>query len=218
MTLNENYRSTQSILDGAYKLIKHNDPDTLEVKLGISKKLISLKNNKKNTSDINFIYTNNSQDEAEEVARTISSLSSKYDYKDIAILVRANNHADAFIREFERQGIPHQFLGPTKLFEKDEIVDLISYLKVLYSTEDSTSLYRLLSSDILDIPSLELIKIASTAKRKSLTILEVIAENTNPKIAGLLKLIDKHLALLRKETAGQILYEYINEVGIYKKY
>ncbi len=217
VTLNENYRSTQSILDGAYKLIKHNDPDTLEVKLGISKKLISLKNNKKNTSDINFIYTNNSQDEAEEVARTISSLSSKYDYKDIAILVRANNHADAFIREFERQGIPHQFLGPTKLFEKDEIVDLISYLKVLYSTEDSTSLYRLLSSDILDIPSLELIKIASTAKRKSLTILEVIAENTNPKIAGLLKLIDKHLALLRKETAGQILYEYINEVGIYKK-
>ncbi|EKE06349.1 MAG: hypothetical protein ACD_19C00016G0022 [uncultured bacterium] len=217
VTLNENYRSTQTILDGAYKLIKHNDPDTLEYQLGISKKLKAVKSKK--LEDIKFIHTDTGQEEAEQTANLVIQLisESKYEYKDIAILVRANNHADMFIREFERQDIPHQFLGPSKLFEKEEIIDLITYLKVLYSPEDSVSLYRLLSSEVLNIPSLELIKIASTAKKRSVSIFDVCAENDNERIVNLLKLIDKHLKLINKETAGKILYDYINEVGIYKK-
>ncbi|MDP3917674.1 MAG: ATP-dependent helicase, partial [Candidatus Woesebacteria bacterium] len=217
VTLNQNYRSTQKILDSAYKLIKHNDPDTLEYQLGISKKLKAV--NSKQLKDIRFIHTQTGQEEAERVAEEILRLNAKDKYKwsDMSILVRANNHADSFIREFERQNIQHQFLGPSKLFEKNEIVDLISYLKVLYNPEDSANLYRLLSSDIFDINSLELIKIATNAKKNSLSIFEVIADNTNPKIINLLKLIDKHLRVINKETAGYILYEYINEVGIYKK-
>ncbi|MEK7169063.1 MAG: ATP-dependent DNA helicase [Patescibacteria group bacterium] len=227
VTLNENYRSTQKILDGAYRLIKHNDPDTLEYQLGISKKLISNHGvassayNKKLKNKIEFIHTNTGQDEAEEVAKEINKLvtrhSSPYNYSDIAILVRANNHADSFIREFERVGIPHQFLGPSKLFEKEETVDLISYLKVLYNPGDSVPFYRLLNSDIFELPSLELIKIMAKVKKNSLSIFEVITESKNEKIVNLLKIIDKHLKLLKSETAGQILYDYINEVGIYQK-
>lgn len=219
ITLNENYRSTQKILDGAYKLIKHNDPDTLEYQLGISKRLNAVNSDK--SEDIKFMHNNTGQAEVEEVAKEINRLvtrhSSSYNYSDIAILVRANNHADSFIREFERLGIPHQFLGPSKLFEKEEIVDLISYLKVLQNLEDSISFYRLLNSDIFDISSLELIKIASTAKKKSLSIYEVVLESTNDKIVSLLQIIDKHLKMARTESAGQILYDYLNEVGIYKK-
>ncbi len=217
ITLNENYRSTQTILDGAYKLIKHNDPDTLEYQLGISKKLKAV-NGQKPTSN-RFIHTKNGQEEAEEVSNTVIQLISEsgYEYKDVAILVRANNHADLFVKEFERAGIPHQFLGPSKLFELKEIVDLISYLKVLYNPEDSVSLYRLLSSEILDISSLELIKISSAAKKRSLSLYEILAENSNSRIVNLLKLIDKHLRLINKDSAGQILYDFINEVGIYKK-
>lgn len=219
ITLNKNYRSTQKILDCAYKLIKFNDPDTLEYQLGISKKLIAV--NSERSTKIGFIHTQNSQDEAESVAKEIFSLVTNHKslvtYGDIAILVRANNHADAFLREFERRGIPHQFLGPSKLFEKEEIVDLISYLKVLYNPEDSESLYRLLSSEIFNISSLELIKITSTAKRKSMSIFEVISDNSNQKVVELLLLLDKHLKIINKESAGQILFDYLNEVGIYKK-
>jgi DNA helicase-2/ATP-dependent DNA helicase PcrA len=217
ITLNQNYRSTQKILDGAYKLIKHNDPDTLEYQLGISKKLVAV--NSELPTEINFIHTKNGQEEAEKVSNTVIQLINEYgyEYKDVAILVRANNHAESFIREFERQGIPHQFLGPSKLFEKEEIVDLISYLKVLYNPEDSISFYRLLNSDIFDISSLELIKIASTAKKKSLSIFEITSESKNEKIVNLLQIIDKHLKMAKTETAGQILYDYLNEVGIYKK-
>ncbi len=219
ITLNENYRSTQKILDGAYRLVKHNDPDTLEYQLGISKKLESMINNNKN--NINFLHTKTGQEEAEIVAKEIIKIttqeSQRYNYSDIAILVRANNHADLFLREFERQGIPHQFLGPSKLFEKPEIVDLISYLKVLYNPEDSTSFYRLLSSNFLNIDSLELIKISSTAKKNSLTIFEVISESSNNVIAKLLALVGKHLKAINNDTAGLILYEFINEFEIYKK-
>lgn len=217
VTLNKNYRSTQSILDSAYKLIKHNDPDTLEYKLGISKKLVAV--NTKQSNEVNFTIAKTGQEEAEEVSKSIIHLISKsgYEYKDMAILVRANNHAESFIREFERKGIPHQFLGPTKLFEKEEIIDLISYLKALRSPEDSTSLYRLLSSDVFDIPSLEIIKMMSQAKKKSQTLFEVLLESKNGEVVNLLKIIDKHLKVINKETAGQILYDYLNETGIYNK-
>ncbi len=219
VTLNENYRSTQKILDGAYRLIKHNDPDTLEYQLGISKKLLSA--NRLRSTDIKLIHTKTGQEEAEEVVNEIVKLTTQnsqpYNYSDIAILVRANNHAESFIRVFENQGIPHQFLGPSKLFEKAEIVDLISYLKVLYDPEDSISFYRLLSSEVFDLTSLELIKIASTAKKNSLSIFEVVSESTNEKIVNLMQIIDNHLKMLKSETAGKILYDYLNEVGIYKK-
>ncbi len=217
VTLNQNYRSTQKILDSAYKLIKHNDPDTLEYQLGISKQLKSVVSHL--SADIEFIHANSGQGEAEKVAEEIKKLinEEQYEWKDIALLVRANNHADSFIREFERQDIPHQFLGPSKLFERDEITDLISYLKVLYNPEDSANLYRLLSSDTFDFSSLELIKVASTAKKNSLSIFEVIVDSTNEKVIKLLQLINKHLKVINKETAGHLLYEFINEVGIYKK-
>lgn len=217
VTLNENYRSTQEILDGAYRLIKHNDPDTLEYQLGISKKLFAVKG-KKNYKTI-YKPTENSINEAEAVSTVIEYLTSanKYQHRDIAILVRANNHAESFIRAFERLGIPHQFLGPSKLFERPEVVDLISYIKALCNPDDSIVFYRLLSSDILGINNLDLIKISSLAKKNSLSIFEVISESTDKIIIDFLNIFTKHLNSIKNESTGQILYDYMNEVGIYKK-
>jgi len=243
IVLTKNYRSTQEILDRAYDLIQHNNPDRLEVVEGINKKLVA--SNKQlvaSKNNIEFFHTGNVGDEAVRVVEEISKLTNpsyklratSYNFSDIAILVRANNHADPFIRELERQGIPNQFLGPSNLFEKEEILDLISYLKVLYNPEDNESFYRLLSSDIFDISPLELIKISSAAKKRSLSFFEVAQETINPPspkasegrifidkdievIRKLLSIIDKHLKLLKKQTAGEILYDYIQEVGLLQK-
>jgi len=244
VVLTKNYRSTQEILDRSYDLIQHNNPDRLEVKEGISKKLVSVQDKKLvsvqdkkfkselkgEDSKIKFIHTVNAGDEAGEVVKEIlrltSEASSEYKYSDIAILVRANNHSDPFTRELDRQGIPNQFLGPSNLFEKEEVVDLICYLKVLYNPEDSEAFYRLLSSEIFDISPLELIKISSSAKKRSLSIFEVVTENDPPSpnasegqrtIKKLLLVIDKHLKVVKKQTAGEILYDYIQEVGILSK-
>ncbi len=145
ITLIKNYRSTQTILDSAYRLIKFNDPDTLEAQLGIGKELISVK--KEKGEEIKFIHVDRVENEADEIAKEITKLikEEKYNYSDFAILVRANNHSEPIIRALYRHGIPHQFLGPGRLFRQGEVVDLISYLKVLYNFEDSVSLYRILS-------------------------------------------------------------------------
>jgi DNA helicase II / ATP-dependent DNA helicase PcrA len=219
IVLTKNYRSTQEILDRSYDLIQHNNPDRLEVVEGIDKRLKSEVRSK--NSEIKFIHTENVQDEAQEVIKTIIQLTSnskkQYDYKDISILVRANNHADPFIRELERQGIPNQFLGPSNLFEKEEVMDLISYLKVLYNPEDNESFYRLLSSDIFDISPLDLIKISSAAKKRSLSIFEICTESESEPIVKLLSIIEKHLKVIKKLTAGEILYDYIQEIGLLAK-
>lgn len=219
VVLTKNYRSTQEILDRSYDLIQHNNPDRLEVVEKISKKLVS--EVKSNDSEIEFIHTENVGDEAREVVEKILRLTSlaqdKYEYKDIAILVRANNHSDPFIRELERHGIPNQFLGPSNLFEKEEVMDLISYLKVLYNLEDSESFYRLLSSDIFDISPIDLIKISSQAKKTSQSIFEVVTQSQNESIKKLLTVINKHLKVIKKQTAGEILYDYILEVGLLNK-
>jgi DNA helicase-2/ATP-dependent DNA helicase PcrA len=138
INLKQNYRSTQKILDKAYKLIQHNNPDTLEAQLGIDKNLISVRK-PKGGADIKFIHKDRVENEADSVAKEIdllvgaSSVPNKSDrrkpkinYGNVAILVRANNHAEPFIRAFQRRGIPYQFLGPGRLFKQPEVVDLIS--------------------------------------------------------------------------------------------
>lgn len=219
VVLTENFRSKQEILDASYKLIQFNNPDRLEIVEQIDKKLIAKCKFKKVDKDpIKFIHTKTAIDEAEVATNEILSLKNKgANWNDIAILVRANNHADMFVREFERRGIPTQFLGPSKLFEKKEIVDLISYLKVLYNPEDSESFYRLLSSEIFDIDPLTLIQITSSAKKQSKTILEIVGESENEVVKNLLNLINKHLKMLNNSSAGEILLDYVKEIGLFEK-
>ena len=231
VVLTKNYRSTQTILDCAYKLIRHNAPDTLEDKLGINKNLISVKT-PKDGEPVKFIHKDRVENEAEAVAKEILNIttkykeqSAKYEFKDIAILVRANNHSEPFIRAFQRSGIPYQFLGPGRLFRQAEIVDLISYLKVLYDFEDSVSMYRLLLIDYFEISAKELIKISNYAKRYNLSLFDAcekvgdifVADDTKEKIKKILQIIEKHQKLIKKETAGQLLYYFLVDTGLIQK-
>ena len=243
IVLTKNYRSTQRILDHAYNLIQYNNPDTLESKLGIDKNLMSIKN-PKNGEPIAFIHKNRVENEADAAAKEIRELIANHsshkaseglilNYKDIAILVRANNHSEPFIRALQRHAIPYQFLGPGRLFKQPEIIDLISYLKVLYDFDDSVSFYRLLSIDYFDIDVRDLIRIGNFAKRLSLSLFEaceridfsseslgqevLISRETKDKIKKLLKIVNKHLIKAKRETAGQLLYYFLQDTGLLQK-
>ena len=227
ITLIQNYRSTQEILDKAYQLIQNNNPDRLEVVEKVDKKLVSQV--AKDGESIKFIHEVRVENEAEAVAKEVTKLLSykdiKYQYKDFAMLVRANNHAEPFIRAFQRHLIPYQFLGPGRLFRQSEIVDLISYLRVLYNFEDSVSLYRVLSIEYFDISARDLAKIGNFAKRYNLSMFEAcekidelfVTDETKEKIKNMVGLVNKHLKLVRKETAGQILYYFLRDTGLIEK-
>ncbi|KKR11703.1 MAG: hypothetical protein UT39_C0004G0062 [Candidatus Woesebacteria bacterium GW2011_GWA1_39_21] len=225
VTLVKNYRSSQEILDKAYNLIQFNNPDRLEVIEKIDKKLVSQVKYK--DTEIKLIHKDRVENEAEAVSHKIAEIvkGGGHEFRDFAILVRANNHADPFIRALVRNGIPHQFLGPGRLFKQPEIVDLISFLKVIYDFEDSVSMYRLLSMEYFEIEARDLIKITNYAKWKNLSLFEAcekvddifLSDETKEKIDKLIKVISDQQGLVNKESAGQILYNFLNETGLILK-
>lgn len=214
VTLVQNYRSTQEILDRAYDLIQYNNPDRLEIAEKIDKKLISVR--KIAGEKIEFIHTDRVENEAEAVAKKIPKLLSigNLALKDFAILVRANAHADPFVRALSRHDIPYQFLGPGKLFQQPEIKDLIAYLKVLYNFTDNASFYRLLSVSFFNIPIRELVLLSNTAKRQNTSLFEAAETSQIESIKNLVDLIHKHLEESRTQTAGQILYDFLQITGM----
>ena len=237
ITLKKNYRSNQTILDAAYKLIKNNDPDTLEFKLGISKNLIATKKSlipSPYSLTPGFYLAENVEDESDNVAKQILELSKIYKYSDFAILVRANNHSEPFVRSLVRAGIPYQFFGPGTLYKQPEVKDLIAYLKVLYNLEDSPSLFRLLYMDIYSVDKKDVSLLLTFSKKINQSLfqameiylfdrsefeiykkyLPLLKSETKEKLLAIYKMVVKHIGLLKTNTAGQILYYFLEESGL----
>ncbi|OGM16797.1 hypothetical protein A2V61_03810 [Candidatus Woesebacteria bacterium RBG_19FT_COMBO_47_8] len=224
VVLTKNYRSTQEILNRSYDMIQHNNPDRLEVVEKIDKKLVSQV--AKDGEEIGFIHTDRVENEAETVAKKIRELVEEgYDYRDFALLVRANSHSEPFSRALSRQGIPSQFLGPGRLFRQPEIVDLIAYLKVLYNLEDSVSFYRLLAIEYFNISARDLALLGNYARKYNLSLFEAcekmgevsISTDSKEKISKILEIINKHLEKAKKETAGQLLYYFLEDTELLTK-
>lgn len=245
ITLTKNYRSTREILNSAYKLIQNNNPDRLEISEGIVKKLESAR--KISGEPVQFLSADTVENEADEVVKIISDIKNNkskiffdktqykqgknqeskrnddtYKWKDFAILVRANNHAEPFVRALSRAGIPYQFLGPGQLFRQPEIKDLISYLKVLYNYEDNVAMYSVLSMDWLNVAPRDLATILNYSKKFGISLFEAcenieklfVKQKTKTNVRKLVKMITKHFGLIKKETAGQILYYFLQESGL----
>ncbi len=232
ITLTRNYRSTQEILDSAYRLIQNNNPDRLEIKEKIDKKLVSTRNAK--GVEPEFIHANRVENEADLVAKKILQLIEveKREFSDFAILVRANNHSEPFVRAFARAGIPYQFLGPGQLFRQPEVKEIFAYLKVLYNFEDSAAFYKVLTMEIFDIQARDIAVLTNYARKFNFSLFEA-ADPTSLKLRGAGKLfisdegrgkldhivamIHRHLKRVPRETAGQIAYYFLENTGLLKK-
>jgi len=221
ISLIKNYRSTQTILNNSYKLIQFNNPDRLEIREQINKKLISQR--KISGEPLDFLFADRVENEAELVTKKIKELmkKGKYNYNDFAILVRANDYSQPFLRSFERAHVPYQFLGPGQLFHQEEVKDLIAYLKVLYNFEDTPSLYRILHMPIFNLSARDIAVLLNYAKRKNLTLFEtmenidelVLTDETKKRVKKISHLMKKHMERISKDTAGQILYYFLENTG-----
>ncbi len=148
--LTENYRSTQMILDAAYRLIGYNNPDRLEFKNSIDK---HLKAQVREGPSIKHLHYDTLFSEAEAAANFIKKKVEKEgcDYRDFAILVRANRDADPFLRSLNMADIPWTFSGNEGLYTREEVRLLISFLRSVANFDDSVSLYYLAASEIYQL-------------------------------------------------------------------
>lgn len=222
ITLTDNYRSSQQILDASYNLIQHNNPDRLESQENISKKLKSHREDV--DSKICVLWEETVEDEAGQVAREIERIVEKtkgaspnesVGFNDIAILVRANAHAEPFTRAFSRLGIPYQFLGPGRLFRQEEVKDLIAYCRFLTNPADDVSLYRVLASPTINIPGKDIQWLLSNAKGSNNPLFKVIEDDAteNEKLEKFRSMVHRHMDEMKRHSPGEVLYHFLEDTG-----
>ncbi len=224
ITLTENYRSIQSILDLSYKFIQQNNPERLEAKLKISKKLKSCSNE---NGEIEVIHADSGFEEAKQTADKIQELvtSESFTFNDFAILVRANDHADLFISELSRRGIPYMFVANRGLYKKPLILDILAYFRLLDNYHENGDLFRILNIQKFKIADQDLITLAQTAKKKTLSLFEVlqkhrelvkISSDSEKKIAELLRLVAHHTNQSREMPISELLVRVVTDLEITK--
>lgn len=220
--LNDNYRSGQRILDHAYEFITKNNPNRLEVKLGINKKLTA---HRKEGSEAEHIRFETEEQETFGIVKKIAEIYEKEkdtQWSDFVILVRANDTADKFVAELTRHNIPNQFVSLRGLYYKPVILDIIAYLKLLDNYHESVALFRVLNMEIFKVRHEDIININKFARRKVWSVFETLEKislvpDVSPEgvanIAKLLLLIKKHSLLAPRERSSKIYLEFINESG-----
>jgi len=226
IVLTENFRSSQQILDCAYRLIRFNDPDRLEVRQGIDKRLIARASRAQ--AQVRFHAFDTASSEADWVARTIRDAveSGARRPSDHAILVRSNRDADLFLRALNVAGIPWQFSGASGLLFREESKMLISCLKALADPQDSLSWYHVASSPLYRCPMEDLANVLTKATRAHESFRTVIERlDQDPELnAQLSQQGKRQLAQLRDDaqrlleasrtaSGGQLLYRWLQERG-----
>jgi DNA helicase-2/ATP-dependent DNA helicase PcrA len=156
VVLDDNYRSTQAILDAANALIQHNH-DRIAKNLSAASKVQG--------EDVRYVDYANSDSEAYDIASTIHSLVSKgtFAYNDIAILYRANYLSNPIEKQLTAFKIPYQVYGGLKFYERAEIKDALAYLRLLVNPDD-LSLQRVLNAPSKGIGDVTLARAKDKAK------------------------------------------------------
>ena len=201
--LTKNFRSTQNILDASYSLIQNNNPDRLEVKANINKKLTGAKDG---NLPVELNHFPDFLQESSFVAEKIKELHEKngINFKDIAILVRSNRLAYPFIEDLKFLQIPYQVKNPKGLFALEEIKDLIAVLKFISNPYDNVAILRILRLEIFDVKNLEILNLLNKAKNDSIFSLL----NDDSKVCVLLKDL---IEFSKNRSAGASINEFLQK-------
>ena len=149
VVLRRNYRSLAPVLETAYRLIRFNDPDRLEVRAGVSKRLRPERSAPAPAPVRLEVFASGSEEAdwiAAEIGRRIAGGAAPRDH---AVLVRANGHADPILRALNMAGIPWRFSGASGLYARPEVKMLLAFLRVVADPESSLDVYALAASDVV---------------------------------------------------------------------
>ena len=164
--LEQNYRCTGNILKAANAIIKNNETK-------YEKKLWT----ENDAGNLPKVYSaDNEYDEATFIVNQISHLQKqeKYKYSDFAVLYRMNTQSRAIEDILRREGIPYKIIGGLKFYERKEIKDIVSYLRLVQNLSDNLSLTRIINEPKRGIGRTSLDKISNIAVQNETSMYEVI--------------------------------------------
>ncbi len=177
--LERNYRSTQTIVNAANSLIRHN-------KNQISKAVYS---DKETGNRLRLCACMTDRDEAQAVARQIRLLKKSYDdknplsYNDIAVMYRTNAQSRVLEDELRRLAIPYRIYGGTSFYQRKEVKDAIAYLRVAVNLPDNEALLRIINYPARGIGETTMAKISDMARQKGVSVYEVVREPHDPALS-----------------------------------
>ncbi len=248
IVLTENYRTKQNILDLAYKFIKQNDPNRLEYQLSkkdvgpkgsvLDKKISKeLKSQVGKEGVIQHLHFKSYLEEANGVVKKIIELKKSakggsasggkntLNWSDFAILVRANSYSNEFINALSRLDIPYQFLASKGLYAQPEIMDVISYLKLLDNYHESASMWRVLNLKQFKLPTEYLMTLSRFAYMKRISLYEAtqqvrvikgLSTAGNTIVEKLLGMIERHTQLAKEKSTLSVALAFMRDAGYYK--
>jgi DNA helicase-2/ATP-dependent DNA helicase PcrA len=225
VVLRRNYRSLAPILDRAHRLISHNDPDRLEVRVGISKRLIPERSSRA-PAPVRHVAFGTTAEEADWIAAEIRRrVADGARPRDHAVLVRANAEADPILRSLNTAGIAWRFSGTSGLYARPEIRLLLALLRAVADPTSSVDVYAIAASDRYDVPGEDLAAVMTAARRQHRSAFEILeAVEAEP---ASLRLSDRGRGVLRRVTsdlrryrdlahrrpAGEVLYAFLRDTG-----
>lgn len=165
--LEQNYRSTTNILEGAHSVVKNNR----------ARKDKKVWTSNQAGEKIKYAHLGNEKEEADFICNTILSYIDKgRKYSDFAVLYRVNAQSQALEKSFANKGIPYRVLAGLRYYDRKEIKDMLSYMKVVVNPKDTLSLKRIIKAPKRGIGDKTVGKLEALAKAEGRTLYEVMAD------------------------------------------
>ena len=226
VVLRRNYRSLAPLLDAAYRLIRFNDPDRLEIRAGIVKQLRPERVAAAPAPVRLEVFASGSEEAdwiAAEIGRRVSAGAAPRDH---AVLVRANGHADPILRALNMAGIPWRFSGTSGLYARPEVRMLLAFLRVVADLDSSVDLYALAASEVYALGGEDLTAIVNMARRRNRSVWVVLDElerqpgilrvgpETRATVHKLVVDLRGYAEVAHERPAGELLYRFLRGSGL----
>jgi DNA helicase-2/ATP-dependent DNA helicase PcrA len=226
VVLRRNYRSLAPILEASYRLVRFNDPDRLEVRAGISKRLRPERKSDADTPAVRLEAFATHAEEADWIAAEIAGrIEAGARPRDLAVLVRANGHADPILRSLNLAGIPWRFSGTSGLYARPEVRQLLAFLRAVADLSSSVDVYALATSAPYGLGGEDLTAIVNTARRRHRSVWDILDEldhqpgilrlstDTRTSASRLVSDLRRFTELAHLRPAGEVLYRFLRDSG-----
>ncbi len=166
--LEQNYRSTQNILDAANAVIKNN----------VGRKDKALWTDKKDGASIHFQQFDTALDEADYIAETVRAKKreAKADYGDCAVLYRTNAQSRVLEERFIMKSIPYQVVGGVNFYSRKEIKDILAYLKTIDNGRDDVAVKRIINVPRRGIGATTIVRVQEYADSRNISFYDALRE------------------------------------------
>ena len=173
--LEQNYRSTKTILEVASDVISAN----------VLRKPKRLWTENENGASVTVIESYNAEEEAQSVVNEIEKLAGEeqISLKDCAVMYRVNAQSRALEETFLRYGVPYKLVGGTRFYHRQEIKDIIAYLRVIHNSQDNVNLLRIINVPGRGIGQKTIHTLQSWAKAHDTSLLEALRQISHNAIA-----------------------------------